>query len=180
MEAEILLAIHDFAHPVLDAFFLFSHQLGAAWFCATFVVATVIFHLVGGRRDEALMWALIGISTYLLQLGLKAFFARSRPALWVGPVVHASFAFPSGHALAAATFYPLWGWYAARRWPAARRWCWVAGVSMAFYVGFGRLYLGVHWPTDVLAGWTLGAFQTATAIAIVQKRRAGGLSSTVS
>ena len=180
MEAEILEAIHALAHPVWDTLFLISHGLGSAWFCAVFVVGTVTFHWVRGRRDEALMWAVIGIATYLLQLGLKAYFARPRPALWRGPVFHTSFAFPSGHALAAATFYPLWAWYGARRWPSAARGCWVAGALMAFYVGFGRLYLGVHWPTDVLAGWTLGALQTATAIAIVQKRRAGGLSSNAS
>ena len=124
------------------------------------------------RRDphEAVLWIVLGINVYLLQKGLKLSFERVRPDLWTGPVpAPSSFAFPSGHAVAAATFYPLLGRALARRYPDRRVLAYGAGIAMAFYVGFGRLYLGVHWPTDVLAGWAIGGAQTFTGIWVLER-----------
>ncbi len=103
------------------------------------------------------MWLVVGIAGFLLQLTLKMAFGRVRPALWLGPIQHQSFAFPSGHALIAACLFPLLARAAGLRWPAWRQWCYLLAVLVAAYVGVGRLYLGVHWPSDVLAGWIIGA-----------------------
>ncbi len=53
-------------------------------------------------------------------------------------------------------------WTGAR--PDQAKTAWGVAILLAFYIGFGRLYLGVHWPTDVIAGWALGAAQTALVI----------------
>jgi undecaprenyl-diphosphatase len=159
MEAHLLQEIHGAASPSLDALFWLSHQLGTGSFCAALVVLMAVIEAFRGRQRASFAWIVLGLSTFLLQLGIKELMARPRPQLWDGDVVLSSYAFPSGHALAAATFYPLMAWTVARRFPAWASFAYAWGIAMAFFVGFGRLYLGVHWPTDVLAGWALGALQ---------------------
>jgi undecaprenyl-diphosphatase len=164
MEEDILLAIHGWSRPFLDVIFLVSHELGRGPFGLILVVVMVALWWRAGDRSEARLWAVLGLSTYFLQLGLKHFFARPRPALW-DPLVHlSSFAMPSGHALAAATLYPLLARSVARRWPSVAPMAYGVAVFVAFYIGFGRLYLGVHWPSDVLVGWAIGAAQTVAMI----------------
>ena len=164
METELLLSIHSAATPFLDVLFRVSHELGGYWFSITLLVLAVAMHLRLGEVREASLWILLGVTTYVMQLGLKVLIARDRPDLWIGPIEHANYAMPSGHALAAATFYPLLARVWVRRRPEHAVVAFAAAGLMAFYVGFGRLYLGVHWPTDVLVGWLLGVSQTIVAI----------------
>jgi undecaprenyl-diphosphatase len=173
-ETPILLTIHEASGPWLDRFFLLSHYLGTLWFCAPFVLALISWHRARGEGPTANVWLGVGLSTYLLQEGLKRLLERPRPQLWPRletwpPVAGSeSFAFPSGHALASATFYPLLAYVLTRRRSApVRRAALATGVLVALWIGFGRLYLGVHWPTDVLAGWALGAGQAVLAARFV-------------
>jgi undecaprenyl-diphosphatase len=175
MEERFLEWIHSGGGPVLDALFLASHQLGTLEFCAVLVIVAALWSLWRRRRIEALAWVALGLSTWALQEGIKLAVARPRPSFWTGPIVHTSYAFPSGHAVAAATFYPFLAWVVARRWPAWKNVAYVAAFSTALFVGFGRLYLGVHWPSDVLAGWLIGAGQTFVAIRMVHRFERPGL-----
>ena len=170
-EATFLLALHQHARPWLDRFFLLSHYPGTLWFCLPIFLAIALWHEVRGERKTAGVWLVVGVSTYLLQEGLKRLVARPRPELWPrlavwSPLGNAeSFAFPSGHALVSATLYPLLALVLTRRSSAPlRRAALAMGALAALWIGFGRLYLGVHWPTDVLAGWALGAAQAALAM----------------
>ena len=86
---------------------------------------------------------------------LKMSFASPRP-YWVSEQIKAlvaegSFGTPSGHAQDAAA---LWGVIAYN---ARKRWIWIAAIVLIFLVGFSRIYLGVHFVHDVLAGWLVGA-----------------------
>ena len=167
IEQQILLAIHDASTPALDLLFRISHELGGYWFCTLLVIGAAVFYRRPDDRREQRLWLGLGLSTLVLQAGLKRLIARPRPELWSEALLsaqHTSYAMPSGHALAAATFYPLLAHALARAYPRHVQLFRVAAVAMAFYVGFGRLYLGVHWPSDVLVGWTLGATQTWLAL----------------
>jgi undecaprenyl-diphosphatase len=171
MEARLLLWIHQFASPLLDAAFRVSHHLGTLSFCAMLVIAAVAWQLARGRRDAALLLLGLGLSTLFLQHGLKLVVDRPRPELWPRLLSARGAAFPSGHALAAATIYPLLAWLLSE---GQRRWRGVllaGAVLVATYIGIGRLYLGVHWPTDVLAGWLLGATQTALGLRWLELRQ---------
>lgn len=170
MEERLLLAIHAHAGPALDALFRVSHLLGVMPVGAALVVGMAAWHLGRGERGPALVWIGVGLTTLVLLQGLKPLVARPRPDLWPRlttwpPIAgYGDFSFPSGHAMASAAFYPLLAAEIARsRQARGRLWC-AGAASLAFFVGFGRLYLGVHWPTDVLAGWVLGAGQSLFAI----------------
>ncbi len=160
-ETALLLSVHELARPLLDMLFRFSHELGTLRFSAILVLAAIAWHLRRGERREAQAWFAVGLTTLALYLFLKPVFARPRPDLWPRLVGETGFSFPSGHALASAAFYPL----LARATLRLRRGAFfMIALGLPLFVGFGRLYLGVHWPSDVLAGWALGAAQAAVAI----------------
>ncbi|MFJ9577017.1 phosphatase PAP2 family protein [Streptomyces sp. NPDC101191] len=128
-------------------------------------------------RRERLLALWVAVTTLVawgLQQGLKAAVGRERPR-WPDPVDSAPYAaFPSGHAMAATVTCGLLLWVLALHWRASwRGWGTLAGVAVVSVVGVGwtRVYLGVHWASDVLGGWLLG--WCCVAVAIVTYRRFG-------
>lgn len=109
-------------------------------------------------REAAVLVAASG-GGVLLSQGLKAVFGRDRPeeAWRLVEAVNASF--PSGHAMLSAVVYLTLGALVARfaRKKRVKAFALVGAVVVALTVGLSRIYLGVHWPSDVLAGWCLGA-----------------------
>jgi len=171
MEERILLWIQAHGHPVLDVVFRMSHELGTRQFCIGLVLAMVAISAVRENWREWILWLGLGLTTLLIELGLKPLFGRARPDLWEGPIHYTSLSMPSGHAVASATFFPLLAWTVGRWFPRIRKYAYVVAGVLVLYVGFGRLYLGVHWPTDVLVGWTLGLAQTWVAIRLTRRRK---------
>jgi undecaprenyl-diphosphatase len=108
----------------------------------------------------------------LLQQSLKALVGRPRP-VWPDPVDSAHYAaFPSGHALTATVVCGLLLWL-LRRYGAGRvLWRTAVTVAVVSVVGVGltRVWLGVHWPTDVVGGWLLGAVTVALAVLTYEHR----------
>jgi undecaprenyl-diphosphatase len=113
---------------------------------------------MAGMRRAAVYVALAVLGAGIVNSALKAGFDRPRPDLVPhGSVVyHASF--PSGHSMLAATVYLTLGMVASRFVPRRRLKVLLIGVAgiVTAAVGASRVYLGVHWPTDVLAGWAVG------------------------
>ena len=159
LEEGVLHAIHRRSHRRLDRVFGFSRHLGTVRFCTALVAAAGVWHLRRGRRREAVLAAGLGLGTFVLQAGVKPLVRRSRPRLWERTIDEPGFSFPSGHALAAATVFPIVA--AAVGPPNLGRLARTAAGALAAYVSFGRLYLGLHWPSDVLAGWALAKGQWA-------------------
>ncbi len=104
---------------------------------------------LGIRVGSFLM--LSGVLNYVVKIGLH----DPRPYWYDTRVkalsVETSFGIPSGHAEHAVT---VWGAIAASL---RKRWAWIAAVTLIFFIGLSRLFLGMHFPSDVLAGWLLGA-----------------------
>lgn len=132
------------------------------------LLAAVVWLLVRRENRQALWLVLAGTLGWVLQQSAKALVGRERPH-WPDPVDSAAYAaFPSGHAMTAALVCGALLWLLLLRLPARSPWglaaCAVAFVSVAG-VGFTRVYLGVHWPSDVLGGWLLAAaVLTGTAV----------------
>jgi undecaprenyl-diphosphatase len=162
-EASLLLSIHGVSHPLLDAFFLVSHALGQRQVFVGLVLFCTLVHLARGDRRAAILWLVTGLATMGLLEALKLATGRERPQLWPRLVPQGGGSFPSGHALASACLYTLLAAEGARRWRSSRFTLYSLAALGSLWLGLGRLYLGVHWPTDVLAGWLLGAILGVTA-----------------
>jgi undecaprenyl-diphosphatase len=109
----------------------------------------------------------------LVQQALKAAVGRARP-VFPDPVDSAHYAaFPSGHAMTATVVCGLLLWLLHRR--GVGRAVWYTALALAgicvLGVGLTRVWLGVHWPTDVLGGWLLGALVVALAVRVHRARR---------
>jgi len=121
---------------------------------------------LGGHRRRAAGLLLITLVGRLLVEGVKLALARPRPALFDHQVAVTSLSFPSGHAANATIVYltlalvvaPL---LTSRRWPVP------AALALAAFIGLTRPVLGVHWPSDVLGGWTMGLAWTLAAVRLL-------------
>lgn len=111
--------------------------------------------------------ALIG--TALCNGSLKWLFARARPEVLVDPLT--SYSMPSGHSSASFAFFLVLAVLAGRGQPPRMRLTWVLlGVLPALSIALSRVYLGAHWPTDILAGALLACCVCAASLALVQYR----------
>jgi undecaprenyl-diphosphatase len=153
--------------------------LGGVAVLTLVTLAALRFLLCTRRRAEALLLLLLAVPGGALCVTLlKRGFDRPRPGLvlYLAPVTTASF--PSGHAMLAAVVYLTLGALLARAQPRRRVGTHVIGVAVTvtLLVGTSRVYLGVHWPSDVLAGWAAGAAWAALAwlaVARLDRHRAG-------
>jgi undecaprenyl-diphosphatase len=167
-----MLRIHALSHPALDAAAWVGWALGVLRLCAARVLALVAWHVARGERAEAAAWLAVGVLAALLPELLKALVARPRPALWPWLIPTSGWSFPSGHAAAGMALYPLLGWLGLRGRGRGRT-GWALGVLVGAFVGLSRLYAGVHWPSDVAAGWALGLATSGAAIGWLARRGQG-------
>ncbi|MEA2784385.1 MAG: hypothetical protein QOF71_489 [Candidatus Eremiobacteraeota bacterium] len=154
IDTAILDAIHRHASPLLDNVFAFATFMGGPGVVAV-AVALVAYVFVRGTRREAAIFAIGMIVAEVLDLVLKELFDRVRPDLWLRVAVSGE-SFPSGHALASTVIYGLVAYTVARLWPGHTMLVGAIAALVVAAIAFSRLYLGVHWPSDVVAGVAIG------------------------
>ncbi|MEQ8975001.1 MAG: phosphatase PAP2 family protein [Coleofasciculus sp. C1-SOL-03] len=150
-DVPILLAIHSTTSPQLDAFAINLTKLGAYW--GVFPLAVAIVLVLAFRRQwRFLTYALITyLGSLIINRTAKLTFQRVRPSLWESPAPESDYAFPSGHAMGSVTFaivLIILTWNTRWRWLTV-----VGGIVFAIAIGWTRMYLGVHYPSDIIAGW---------------------------
>ena len=122
------------------------------------------------RKVRGAAWTLpiAVIGAGIIIQGVKLFVQRPRPSFFA-PLLHeAGFSFPSGHSLIAMVVYGLLGYFALHLFKnvALRLLVRIVTVSIVILIGVSRVYVGVHYPTDVLAGWTAGVPWLITCLAL--------------
>ncbi|MES1260336.1 MAG: phosphatase PAP2 family protein [Acidobacteriota bacterium] len=133
--------------------------LGSVTVLGLLTAGVCLFLALDGKRHMALFAGGAIVSGLLLSTILKNIFQRPRPHLVPVAVYVSTASFPSGHSMLSAVTYLTLGALLARsheRKLLKAYFLLTAGL-LSFLVGVSRVYLGVHWPSDVLAGWTAGA-----------------------
>lgn len=152
----ILLWIHDFADPTLDRIMVGITRLGDPITVATVAAVTMIVLWWRSYRQEAKIFFLNCLGGVILSDGLKLAFSKSRPQLWDSSISETTYSYPSGHALGSMILYGFIAYLLANHYPQFSKVVYVLASILIAAIGFSRLYLGVHWPTDVIAGYGVG------------------------
>lgn len=164
-DAPILLFARAMSAAGFDRVFLLCSKLGYQWGVVPFDIAFVLLLAALRWRREGLFAGIALAGSALLNLGAKQLFARARPSLWESLAPEGSFSFPSGHAMGSMTLAMVLILLAWRtRW---RLWVALPMVGFVVLVGLSRVYLGVHYPSDILAGWAAACAWTALAWLLV-------------
>ncbi len=173
LDERIAAALHSRAVPPATTVAEVVTMLGGFPALAVVSCVAVAFLARRGLRREAGLVVLAVAGAQTLTGVLKAIFQRERPS-FEDPVATAGyFSFPSGHALTAMAVYGAIAWIAAARLrsPARRTACLAGAGLLVAAIGFTRLYLGVHYLSDVLAGWSMGLAWLLVAATLVGRPR---------
>lgn len=129
-------------------------------------VVVIVGLLLRQHLSEAVLLGVGAVLGWALMVALKYLVGRSRPPVSDRLIHIGSYSFPSGHAMMSMVVYCLIAVIAHRvsPWVRAHRWIVVAAPLFSVAIGVSRVYLGVHWMTDVLAGWAFGALWVALCV----------------
>jgi membrane-associated phospholipid phosphatase len=150
-DVPILLAIHQTVQPQLDILAVILAKIGSPKTLIPILLVIALALILKKRWRLSAYLLTTGIGSAIINHAAKVFMHRARPHLWEPTHHKLSFAFPSGHAMASMTFVVIlvvltWG----TRW---RLPVLIFGILFVPTIAWTRLYLGVHFPSDILAGW---------------------------
>jgi len=160
--------VHQFAADRLTPVIIFISFLGSTIFLTSLSFVILLIFIWLRRYRSAILFSATMLGSSILNYGLKIAFARTRPIPYFDLPPPASFSFPSGHALCSACFYGVLAWLFATRTEnrSSRILVWIATGVMIFLIGLSRIYLGVHYPSDVIAGYLAACVWTLAVILV--------------
>jgi membrane-associated phospholipid phosphatase len=164
--------LHEHASPRWTTFFEAVTRLGNVSTLAVVVLLASVVLWRKGWIAELQLLALAGVGAEIITVGLKHGFQRDRPFFPDPLATESSYSFPSGHASVSLAVYGTLGFIAARHLGSRRaQFAVLAGTAgLVLLIGFSRLYLGVHFLSDVIAGYSIGIAWVALCIVLLQLR----------
>ncbi|HZK43521.1 MAG TPA: phosphatase PAP2 family protein [Syntrophomonadaceae bacterium] len=153
----IMDSLANLRNPVLDSFFLFITYWGSPLVFIGLSLLALIFLLYKRHILEAIYLNLCLLGSWQLMRLLKEYFARPRPS-GEHLTIATSMSFPSGHAMLAIAFYGFIAYLLAKRIPSVngKILSWILWGLFIILIGLSRVYLNVHYPSDILAGYIFG------------------------
>lgn len=163
--------VYDHRSPLASAIFIPVTYMGN-WQTIT-ILAAILLAIPATRRKIGLPFALISLSSTVIYKLVKGFFQRPRPELEVRLIPQGGYSFPSGHSMNCIVCFGILI-YLIRRYCPNQKVCNILTallVLLIIGIGTSRVYVGVHFPTDVLGGWSLGLAFLFTSIIMLEKIR---------
>lgn len=148
--------VHGYTNPSLDAVMLTITQLADASVVVVIVALTLGILWWQHHRSEAKIFAIACLGAFILNNGMKLFFAKPRPHIFPSLISETSFSFPSGHALGGFVMYGFLAYLLSSHFPKFSKSIYTLAVFTIAAIGLSRIYIGVHWPTDIIAGYGVG------------------------
>jgi membrane-associated phospholipid phosphatase len=148
-------AVHQITSPALTASMRAVSFVGSTQFLTPATIGMFIWWMLRKWRREAWLLGITMLGAAILNTTLKLTFRRPRPIPFFNLTAPESFSFPSGHSLASFCFFGALAIIltARIRNPRLNLFIWICAALMTMWIGLSRIYLGVHYTTDVLAGF---------------------------
>jgi undecaprenyl-diphosphatase len=148
-------AVHQFASPVLTQTMRGISFIGSTLFLTTATIAMFAWFMKRKWRREAWLLGITMLGAAILNTTLKLTFKRPRPVPFFDLLAPESFSFPSGHSLASFCFFGALATILTTRITNEKInfFTWTIAAIMVMLIGLSRIYLGVHYTTDVIAGF---------------------------
>lgn len=167
----ILLWIHSFANPQCDHIMRSITRLNDP--STVVAIAVIVLGILLWRHyySEAQIFIIDCLGGVVLSYGLKSVFGKVRPDLWESAIEDLSFSYPSGHALGSTVLYGFIAYLIATHYSQFSLLVYAVVVCLIGAIGLSRLYLGVHWPTDILGGYGIGFLWLIFCITMLKLKR---------
>ena len=164
--------LHEHATPRWTDFFEKVTWLGNVPVLAVIALIAVVVLAYKRQIAELQLFVLAVVGTEILTTGLKLGFQRERPFFPDPLATESSYSFPSGHSSVSLAVYGTLGYIAARHLPTRRAQIAIlaAAATLVLLIGFSRLYLGVHFLSDVIAGFSVALAWIALCVVLLHLR----------
>lgn len=170
LDAAVELAVHRLDAAPMDVAMRTVSWIGENAVLLPVLVAVIALAVHHRRRVIAIVLAIdaaVVITSYSL---LKLMFSRARPRLFDKVALPTDYSFPSGHSMSAMGIYGVIAAALIAMYPGARRPVIAAAALLIVSIGLSRVYLGVHWPSDVLGGWLGGIPPLVVSVHVLHRR----------
>ena len=153
----ILDEIHKGSNPILFSLMKFISFIGSSSFLIPLMLVAIIYTLYKKEHQTLKLLMTSTLGSYALNFILKIIFSRTRPLDYF-LVEQGGLSYPSGHSMVNMTFYMTLAYIANKNLKDQNKKKWIYGFAFiaVLLMGISRLYLGVHWPTDVIGGYLIG------------------------
>lgn len=153
----ILDNLHKNHNPIVFFIMKIISFIGSAYFLVPVIIIAMIYTTVKKRYYISKLLLLSTLGSYTANFLLKLIFQRGRPLKYF-LVEQGGFSYPSGHSMVTMTLYMTLAYIISKEMEGKvnKKWIYIFSYTIIILMGISRLYLGVHWPTDVIGGYLIG------------------------